>query len=573
MDEVPPTKRNIDDAAKPATGHPNANDNALDRRGRRAFMQKLGGVAAGTASVLGLTPVLAPTEANAQSQDPQGPDNRLARGYFLRRDAALRDRNMGLADQRTNGDEARYPSHIGSFSKGLPHNGFGEVDPAAYRSLLKALDSGHPEDFENIIMGGDAKLVNPQAGLAFDMEGLDSHQLAQGPAPALASAARAAEAVEVYWHALLRDVNFTDYAGSATALQACAELSSLGSFAGPRQSGQVTPQTLFRGFTAGDAVGPYVSQFLLQPVEFGALPVTQRYTTYLPGIDYMTDVASWLAARNGQGPFAGNSTDSVLRYLHNGRDFAAWVHVDALIQAYFMALLWLLGNGVAFNPGNPYNTSATQQGFGTFGGPHIIALMSEVSSRALKAQWHQKWWLHRAPRPEEFAGLVHWTKTGDRNYPLHASILNSQAVGKVFDQHGTYLLPQAYPAGSPQHPSYGSGHSTVAGACVTMLKAYFSTDAVVFPQPVVPSPDGLALLPYTGPDAGQMTLTGELHKLAANIGIGRDHAGIHWRSDYQQAVLLGEAVAISVLRDQRSCYNEPFQGMTFTKFDGTTVTI
>jgi hypothetical protein len=574
MDEGLPSKGSMEDPSQPETSHPKASDSQPDQPGRRSFMHKVGGVAAGcTASALGLTPLLAPTEANAQSQVPPGPDHRLARGYFLRRDAALRDRNLGLADQRTNGDDARYPSHIGSFSKGLPHNGFGEVDQVAYRSLLKALDSAQPEDFENIIMGGDAKLVNPQAGLAFDMEGLDSHQLAQGPAPALASAARAAEAVEVYWHALLRDVNFTDYATSATALEACAELSSLGSFAGPRQSGQVTPQTLFRGFTAGDAIGPYVSQFLLQPIEFGALPITQRYTTYLPGIDYLTDVASWLAARNGQGPFVANSKDAVLRYLRNGRDAAAWVHVDALIQAYFVALLWLLGNGVAFNPGNPYNASATQVGFGTFGGPHIIALMSEVSSRALKAQWFQKWWLHRTLRPEEFGGLVHWTKTGARSYPLHSDILNSQAVAKVFEQYGTYLLPQAYSTGSPQHPSYGSGHSTVAGACVTMLKAYFTTDDAVFPQPVAPSPDGLSLVPYSGSDAGQMTLTGELHKLAANIGMGRDHAGIHWRADYQQALLLGEAVAISVLRDQRFCYNESFQGLTFSKFDGNAVTI
>jgi hypothetical protein len=146
-------------------------------------------------------------------------------------------------------------------------------------------------------------------------------------------------------------------------------------------------------------------------------------------------------------------------------------------------------------------------------------------------------------------------------------------VTEVFSRYGTYLLPQAYPEGCPQHPAFGSGHSTVAGACVTMLKAFFNTDNVVFPDPVVPGEDGLSLVPYTGSDAGQITLTGELHKLAANIGIGRDHAGIHWRSDYLGAVLLGEAVAISVLRDQRGCYNESFRGLTFTKFDGSSITV
>ncbi|HMK31826.1 MAG TPA: vanadium-dependent haloperoxidase [Terriglobales bacterium] len=498
---------------------------------RRAFLGQVGGLTA-AACTLGAAGLAAPPQANAHEDAAAGAGQRLAQAFLLRRDAAFLDRQAGLPPLSTTGDELRYASRIGNFSKGLPHNALGEVDPHAYRSLLEAIASGQPEDFENIVLGGAVKLVNPQAGLAFDMEGLDSHQFVEGRPPALASAWRAAEAVEDYWHALLRDVNFTDYATHARALQACAELSSLSAFVGPRHNGQVTPQTLFRGFTAGDVLGPYISQFLLQPINLGALPITQQFTTYLPGIDYLTDVPSWMAARNGQGPFASNSKDPLLRYLRNGRDMAAWVHVDALFQAYFHALLWLLGNGIPFNAGNPYNHSKTQAGFGTFGGPHIIALMSEISSRALKAQWFQKWFVHRVLRPEEFGGLVHWTRTGAANYPLHPDILQSQAVAEAFTQFGTFLLPQAYPEGCPQHPAYGSGHSTVAGACITMLKAFFNTDGVVFPDPVAPSADGLSLQPYNGADAAQMTLTGELHKLAANVGIGRDHAGIHWRSDY-----------------------------------------
>ena len=37
----------------------------------------------------------------------------------------------------------------------------------------------------------------------------------------------------------------------------------------------------------------------------------------------------------------------------------------------------------------------------------------------------------------------------------------------------TYLLSQVYPEGSPNHPTYTSGHATVAGACATILKAFF----------------------------------------------------------------------------------------------------
>jgi hypothetical protein len=66
---------------------------------------------------------------------------------------------------------------------------------------------------------------------------------------------------------------------------------------------------------------------------------------------------------------------------------------------------------------------------------------------------------------------------------------------------------------------------------------------------------------------------GELNKLAANIATARNFAGIHWRTDYTESLRLGEAVAISILRDQRATYNESFGGFTFTRFDGTTITV
>ena len=50
-------------------------------------------------------------------------------------------------------------------------------------------------------------------------------------------------------------------------------------------------------------------------------------------------------------------------------------------------------------------------------------------------------------------------------------------------------------------------------------------------------------------------------------------AGIHWRSDYAESLKLGEAVTISILRDQRLTYQEDFGGYTFTKFDGTRITV
>jgi hypothetical protein len=102
-----------------------------------------------------------------------------------------------------------------------------------------------------------------------------------------------------------------------------------------------------------------------------------------------------------------------------------------------------------------------------------------------------------------------------------------------------------------------------------MLKAFFN-GCFVLPAPVVTSSDGLTLLPYSGPP---LTLGNELNKLAANIAMGRDFAGIHWRTDSSEGLKLGETVAIRILQDYKYTYNEHFSGFVITKFDGTTIII
>jgi hypothetical protein len=229
----------------------------------------------------------------------------------------------------------------------------------------------------------------------------------------------------------------------------------------------------------------------------------------------------------------------------------------------------LLGLGAPLNPSNPYLDSDTQEGFGTFGGPHMATIVAEPSTRALKAVWYQKWFVHRRLRPEAYGGLAHIHLAGDARYPIHRDLLESQALRRVYDLWGSWLLPMAYPEGSPLHPAYGAGHATVAGACVTMLKAMFDGSWVI-PDPVVPSSDGLALLPYTGPD---LTVAGELNKLAANVAVGRNIAGVHWRSDATESLKLGEAVALGILRDQRKTFKEDFGGFTLTRLNGATITV
>jgi hypothetical protein len=548
---------------------------------RRAFLGQVGGVATGVA-VGALTAGVAVPEAawagsgqDANQREAGGASNGRARAlqsFNNRVSAAQTELTVRIPNEGTNCDEQCFANRIGNFSKGLVHNGIGEVDNASYASYLRALNSGDARLFDQIQMGGNVLLVDPQAGLAFDLEGTDSHQLAIGTPPSVTSREIAAAAVENYWMALCRDVNFTQYGNEPLTLAAIAELNTLPGFHGPRP---VTPQNLFRGFTAGDVLGPYVSQFLLLPFDYGAVPVTQLLTTYAPGVDYMTDQASWLAVQNGQGPFAKNQVDPNPQHIRNGRGIGAYVHVDVLFEAHFNACLVLVDQNAPLDANNPYNGSRTQTGFGTFGAPHLKALVAEVSQRALKAVWYQKWFVHRHLRPEEYGGLVQMAKTKQANYPIHADVLNSEAVDRIFHKTGSYFMPHAFPEGCPQHPSYGQGHGTVAGACATVVKAWFDDSAPLTSIPGInvsqPSEDGFSLVPYGGSDRDQLTVGGEMNKLAANIGIGRNHAAVHWRYDYADSPPLGEAVAISMLRDMARCWNEPFEGFSFTKFDGTKI--
>lgn len=558
--------------------------------GRRRFLGQAGGALTAAVAAIGLERAAVPGKfghANQQAPPPVSPAvqpgiARRNQSYQIRHQAALYNKHLSIPQHPSNGDESLYSSKIASYSKGLPHNGLGEVDPGAYASLKNALNKKTPHHFENIILGdGWAKLTNPQSGLAFDLEGTDSHQFAIPPAPRFASAEEAGEMVELYWMALLRDVNFLDYDGHPLAEAAAADLSSLSDFRGPKVAGQVTTGTLFRDPLPGATVGPYISQFLWMPTPFGAERVDRKMRTLLPGSDQMTAYPEWLAIQNGAQPTGLDQWDPVTCHLRNGRDLGQWVHIDVLFQAYFNAMLILLqppdpsdpftggGMGVPLNPGNPYHGSSTQIGFASFGGPHIATMVCEVATRALKAQWFQKWFVHRRLRPEVFAARVHNHVTNATSYPIHADVLGSEALARIHDAHGTSLLPMVFPEGSPTHPSYGAGHATVAGACVTVLKALFD-ESYAFPDPVVPSGDGQSLVPYTGP---ALSVGGELNKLASNVATGRNVAGVHWRTDALESLKLGEAVAISVLRDQAATYNEEFDGFTFTTFDGTTVTV
>ncbi len=291
---------------------------------------------------------------------------------------------------------------------------------------------------------------------------------------------------------------------------------------------QITPQNLFRLGLPGEELGPFVSQFFIRSISFGAQCIDQRINPYTEKMDYLTKFDDWLYAQNsGTSKQDGNAynksneakkeyyeqdANGILahRYISTPRDLARFVNKDALHQAYFNAALLLLSGGARWTLGNPYSDvghlRTREVGFGTLGGPHILALVSEVATRALKIIWHQKWQVNLRLRPEAYGGLVHVQNIGvggvKRPYGLPAWVCETEAAKCVRAMNietnrdksvskskgeDSLLLPLAFTAGSPAHPAYGAGHATVAGICVTVLKAFFQTLTKTIRAAICPS--------------------------------------------------------------------------------------
>jgi hypothetical protein len=544
---------------------------------------------------------------------PMSESERKEIGLKIRKEAAERTYDIKWPEHINNGEEKDYP-FIANYSKTLGHNKLGEPDKGSYRSLLRAAESGKFEDWEKVELGTTEepflRCFNPVAGLTFTLEGPDPFGLFMPPAPRIDSPEGAADIAENYWMALARDVYFGDFDTNKTIAKAAEDLSSFPGYFGPTRNGKVTPDNIFSIDFPGVLKGPYVSQFALQgsPIPpFGLKPkdgriiagwantTDQRILTSLPGSDYLTDFNEWLKVENGHDPrkgmFCSIDWDPTPRFMRYPRDLGNWVHYDDVpAQEFIFATLILLhqevpcmevvpdpaaalfGGSAPFDPGNPYRESTRQEAFFSFGPFHPLAFATEVSLYALRAVWFQKYYVHRRLRPEEFGARIHIQKTGQEEYPIHRDILESDVFDQPeFKRRNSFMLPQVFPEGCPPHPSYGAGHATVVGAQATILKAFFD-ESYILPRTYVASRDGKELEPYRGPDKDELTVGGELNKLASNVAFGRNFAGVHYRSDAEQSMLLGEKVAIEVLQQRKEIWRES-GSFTFTKFNGEKMTI
>ncbi len=476
------------------------------------------------------------------------------------------------------------------------------------------------------------------------------------PAPALGTIELAYEMAEVYELACLRDEPLTSFSEGTNDCKINESIGRLnriefdlsGKDARPRKNtgGQLCPQTAFRGSSPGVEQGPYLSQFMLIGnksvagdlgvasglIQYGALCINQKVPIAKCGVDFMTQEKDWLDVQNGAAPHDGNEAelfgapkDVKRRFICTPRDLATYVHYDALYEAYLNACLILLAMKTPFDPGfdalsgngkrflnsiSLHDKNITSLwvkqdreagGFALWGGPHILTLVTEVATRALKAVRYQKFNTHCRLRPEALAGRIHkankikekFAVLGEALESLDGSI--SETTQAIFDLNnakhengpGTKLLPMAFQEGSPMHPSYGAGHATVAGACVTILKAYFDTSAVFVErkgdQMFAHFEEKDKAVLFVPDDAGDtlvkkssdtfLTLEGELNKLAANISIGRNMAGVHYFSDYYDSLRMGEEIAIGMLEEQALCYKEDPFVLSVPTFDGPVRTI
>ncbi len=537
-----------------------------------------------------------------------------------------------------NGDEKSVPNYASQFSKTLQHDPTTGIlttqGQQSYVQMVQAVGNGQQSAFNAIVRapGATIKLVNPQAAFAFCLQGCDSSLFSMPLFPNLDSPELAALMIECYLFQLCRDVYFSDY-GTGTGTDtpglgvsnsktndAAAVLQALGSaYTGPlNEEGGVDASVLFRGNSSGCLIGPYISQFMLLPLLtafptpslIGAQNLAQAPFVKLvqqwpiaSGREFGVSFADFIVIQNGQVPNQYVSTDydpTNKRFFIDGRDMGSFVHSDVNCENMYYAAYILISYGFPFSTALPYYNGdmLNESAFVTMAGNDVLAAVEGIVEEALRAAWAQKWRANRAIRPEAFSGLVHVAQTTGMNpYNLYSSLFTPQAGVNVLaqvqayntlqanypasnltpQQAATYLFTQQFPEGCPAHPTYPSAHATISGACATVIKAFFQNDTLInsIVVPVKPNPSNpTQLIPLVDEGETVMTVASEIDKLAFNIAFARSFAGVHYRCDGLQGILLGEQVGILWLQDLAMLYTEQdFTGFVLTQFDGTQIQI
>ena len=587
---------------------------------------------AATASADGVLRGMMSTVAGATSQDSKQDD------FFVSRAKAAADAGAGFAatgardgaiepKQRWNLTLDQSGDYLWVFSKTLQH------DPVTYLPQKAQVDQvldffDAPTHAKLAALPSSAtatlKLEDPAGGLGF--EPICQHQSLIQPTVyyEASSAEGVMEQTEVYCMQFCRDLKISDMNAAATpasislvpqqgtlvnAMSAQDVLDHLNQYNSATATqpnwpvdagtGMTNMQLLFRGTAIDEEKGQYISQFLIRDVPFANAMFEQKYAPENDVPELVTE-AGFLSIQNGEHNYT--STKDAARRIQTLRDIGSLVHNDPAYGLFFNAGLIGLKAGL-----NALKDPGQGSNFLDTGGPDFLTSIAAVTRAALRTAWVTKWQHALKIRPEVVAGRVAWIEKAKRTnggaFPASISadlqtfynrfepvLIDrlkdwNQALSGGNDKDAAQpFLSSNFETFSPQHPSWGAGHSAVAGACVTILKAFLNThnadgtarlwtDAYPSVQRVNDTTGDLE----DAPDSGE-TIIGELNKLASNVALGRNISGVHVRSDYAGSCReQGEQVAISYLQEMtKSYYPEilaPHICFDLQKFDGTRIQI
>jgi len=456
-------------------------------------------------------------------------------------------------------------------------------------------------------------LENPFAGRSSSLIGSSPDRLLAAllavPPAEVTSQKQLFGMVETWAMAVLRDMPFSKWAMAASLTPFMNFLNTLEHDAPTdANTGRITLGTVFRGTGVDELLGSYVSQYLLLPFDYGGLRVEQKYRVEKDAALSVTD-AGWLAIQRGEvvhDKFTNRAKQDEAQYTASMRGLGSKVHNDFLYQFYYNAVLMSFGCGVKpvgleMAAGQTKITAWTDGGY-----PDVLAAVAHVARGAMQTAWFHKWNVQMRIRPEVLAQRF---VLCSRDATLCAAMGLTERFNSIPDdvkglisEHNRQLLSESdlafdgsmdinlylalqYPEGSPTHPSWPGGHAVVAGACVTVIKAMLATvdpdtlQRKPWPHDKCPAQmadaDGSDLIADNSAERDGVTIVGELHKLASNVALGRNMAGVHFRTDTDEGILLGEAYALTYLQQilETVALKALHNSFLLSKFDGSLVRI
>ena len=495
------------------------------------------------------------------------------------------------------------PHYRGVYSKGfVGHTGPNGIpvgpNPALYSKFIEAMRTRN-QTLLNQVYASSSKLVDAHCIFDVELEGKYKSSFVIPPAPSITSLTTTAEILEVYVMALLRNYNFhildpecifyDDIPMEAkTYLDTLIGYLNLPGIKGllPYQhfdsNHNITKDTLFRGIARGDVIGPYVSQFFYYETAIGNLKLEQKYQCLDLSENIVPDISNsrYYFGKTEQyfneiwnGGLKSFSIQTKTKYMTTILDLAMYINRDQIWEAIFVTASLFLSRGIPIG----FHTKSRSPVFSRFinlGPVDLYNLMIRATKLAMNATWVWKWSQLR-PRPEEMAYQIHLAKAhNDSTINFPEELLNNPILQEIATKNnGKYLMPLGYSQGSPFHPSYPGGHATIAGAMATIMKAWFNCDCLI--PAVVPDMTGNNLVMYklkNNNDIQYLRIEDELEKLVTNCSHSRNMAGIHYRSDTEVGISIGEQAAISVLEDEVNKYSDEI-AFRFRKRSGEVVTI